>query len=52
MRGLQRALDTLYGDHAPMPADEQAAIERAHALAPYRKRQGDLTLVLPEPEIE
>lgn len=52
MRGLQQAMAVLYGDAPPMPADELANTLRAHALVPYRKRQGDLTLVLPEPDIE
>lgn len=33
-----------------MPADEQAEAYRALQQVPYRKRQGDLALVLPEPE--
>lgn len=49
-RGLLAAHAALYGEHPPMPADEQAEAYRALQQVPYRKRQGDLALVLPEPE--
>ena len=49
-RGMERALAALYGSAAPMPADAQADTYRALQLVPYRKRQGDLPLSLPEPE--
>lgn len=50
LRGLQAALAELYADAAPLPADVRAEIERTAQQAPYRKRQGDLSLVLPEAE--
>lgn len=51
-RGLRDALVALYGKAQPMAADEQAATLHRHALVPYSKRQGDLALVLPEPDPE
>jgi len=50
MRGLLAAQAALYGAQSPMPADEQAQAYQSLQLVPYRKRQGDLSLVLPEPE--
>jgi hypothetical protein len=49
-RGMASALQALYGEGTPMPADAQADTYRALQLVPYRKRQGDLALVLPEPD--
>ncbi len=45
--GLRAALAELYST-APVTADEAAQIDRACSEVPYRKRQGDLPLVLPE----
>lgn len=49
-RGLALAFAALYGEAAPMPADALASTYRALQLVPYRKRQGDLPLSLPEPD--
>jgi hypothetical protein len=49
-RGLASALQALYGDLSPMPADAQVQTWRELQLVPSRKRQGDLPLSLPEPE--
>lgn len=48
MRGLQGALQALYGPQPPMPEDEQAQAYRALQAVPYQKRQADLALALPE----
>lgn len=45
--GMRAALAALYSTE-PMPADQAAQFERECAAAPYRKRQGDLGLALPE----
>lgn len=52
MRGLRQAAMLLYSAAPPLPADERADIMRVLELAPYRKRQGDLTLVLRESDSE
>ena len=49
MRGLSAALRALYSAE-PMTPEEAAAFEHQAQLVPYRKRQGDLLLVLPEPD--
>ena len=46
-RGMAAAIHALHAG-APMTPDEAAAHEREAALVPYRRRQGDLALVLPE----
>jgi hypothetical protein len=48
--GMRAALQALYGEGPPMPADAQAQTWRALQLVPSRKRQGDLPLSLPEPD--
>lgn len=50
MRGLQEAMAALYAAAPPLRDDELAATLQRHERVPYRKRQGDLALVLPEPE--
>ena len=50
MRGLQAAMAELYAPHEPMSADAEAQQLRVLQEAPYRKRQRELALVLPEPE--
>lgn len=49
--GLLAARAVLEEAHAPMSPDELAQLDRALAMAPYRKRQQDLALVLPEPDV-
>lgn len=50
MRGVQAALQVLYGDLPTLPSDEHAQAYRALQDAPYDKAQGDLALSLPKPE--
>ena len=45
--GMRAALAELYST-APVPADQAAQLERECAAVPYRKRQADLPLALPE----
>jgi hypothetical protein len=47
--GMEAALRALYSGE-PMTPDEIAAHEHAAQSVPYRKKQGDLALVLPEPD--
>lgn len=47
--GLQAAYAALYSTE-PVPADQAAQFERECALVPYRKRQAELALDLPEAE--
>lgn len=49
MHGMRDALAVLYGPLAPTPDDVRLQQLRALELAPYRKRQHELVLVLPEP---
>lgn len=48
-RGLAAALQALHSAE-PMTADEVAAFEHEAQAIPYRNRQRDLALVLPERE--
>jgi hypothetical protein len=47
-RGMHSVLAALYGEPAPLQADERAQIERECAAVPYRgQRQRDLPLGVP-----
>lgn len=51
MRGLREAMKVLYGSEPPMQADEHAQVFQALQDAPYEKRQADLALAIPAPEV-
>lgn len=46
-RGMAAALQALYAPE-PLPADQAAALRRECASVPYRKRQAELGLEIPE----
>lgn len=46
-RGMAAALAELYSTE-PVPADQVAQLEQAHAAVPYRKCQAELGLSIPE----
>ena len=50
-RGLRSALHALYTSE-PMTPEQVAAHEHQARNVPYRKPQGDLLLVLPEPDAQ
>ena len=49
MRGIAAAMAELRST-TPVPADQEAQIRRECAAVPYRKRQAELSLDLPEPD--
>lgn len=53
-RGMSRVLQALYGANPTLPADvaEQQYAQLCSSRPYERKRQGDLVLVLPEPDTQ